>query len=565
MVRKRTPFIDKSRATSYTLVYRSTDDADNLPERQLIETDKHIGIGRPDVEAAAAAAAHAPARKYPPGHPLSWLEDEVQDNVSEARRQELIANGFPDDGYDYMKHLRLLGQGKASLEGVKDPADAREQLDLEQDGFAGPSIFVPAPSVAPPEEDVKMFDARRLTVHAPAQTDDAAAQAAGGVTAFSREAVRVQAASMMELQELLQMMSRVQAADELGDAEGAGDMLDDFVLEATGAGEGEGDAAVSAQLDPDSASASVSGQDEESDNERRSWTDGDASGSDGDEPAEVHQPRRAGSIASTYWRPERRDRKENLSVIDERFEHLALEYDSDEIGELDDEEVGGQASLDQFGGLMDQFLEDHRASVHAHESGLRYSTAADTTHASAAEAADAAIAVLKARERLRVAESMDDSRPAGDGLPHYLEEDEQAERWDCESVLSLRSNLDNHPAQIGESGMKPRLGQRALAHQIRLSGKTGMPVGYVGPQKKAASESGQELRDDASVLSHSSPLPPRVKGEGAEEKKQRKQAVKEAKRDARATKKDLKVMYKKESVKQQKYMGAPAPSVLRIP
>lgn len=30
-------------------------------------------------------------------------------------------------------------------------------------------------------------------------------------------------------------------------------------------------------------------------------------------------PRRLGSIASTYWRPERQDRKENLSVIDERY------------------------------------------------------------------------------------------------------------------------------------------------------------------------------------------------------------------------------------------------------
>ena len=29
-------------------------------------------------------------------------------------------------------------------------------------------------------------------------------------------------------------------------------------------------------------------------------------------------PRKLGSIASTYWRPERLDRKENLSVIDER-------------------------------------------------------------------------------------------------------------------------------------------------------------------------------------------------------------------------------------------------------
>ena len=36
--------------------------------------------------------------------------------------------------------------------------------------------------------------------------------------------------------------------------------------------------------------------------------------------------RKLGSIASTYWRPERQDRKENLSAIDERYTalHVAL-------------------------------------------------------------------------------------------------------------------------------------------------------------------------------------------------------------------------------------------------
>ena len=33
-------------------------------------------------------------------------------------------------------------------------------------------------------------------------------------------------------------------------------------------------------------------------------------------------PRKLGSIASTYWRPERQDRKQNLSVIDERYTAL---------------------------------------------------------------------------------------------------------------------------------------------------------------------------------------------------------------------------------------------------
>lgn len=42
--------------------------------------------------------------------------------------------------------------------------------------------------------------------------------------------------------------------------------------------------------------------------------------------------RRLGSIASTYWRPERQDRKENLSVIDERY--IALHVESKEKSTL---------------------------------------------------------------------------------------------------------------------------------------------------------------------------------------------------------------------------------------
>lgn len=34
--------------------------------------------------------------------------------------------------------------------------------------------------------------------------------------------------------------------------------------------------------------------------------------------------------------------------------------------------------------------------------------------------------------------------------------DHMRERWDCESVLSLRSNLDNHPGRIAEPNRPPR-------------------------------------------------------------------------------------------------------------
>jgi hypothetical protein len=48
--------------------------------------------------------------------------------------------------------------------------------------------------------------------------------------------------------------------------------------------------------------------------------------------------RRGGSsVASSFWREPRVDRTDGLSVIDERFEKLALEYEDDDIGDLEDE------------------------------------------------------------------------------------------------------------------------------------------------------------------------------------------------------------------------------------
>ena len=73
--------------------------------------------------------------------------------------------GFPDDGYDYLKHMRAGSRatGTAELHGM-DAARAAEPL-------AGPSVFVPAQQQQPLEDDAKMFDARQLVIHEPAVDD----------------------------------------------------------------------------------------------------------------------------------------------------------------------------------------------------------------------------------------------------------------------------------------------------------------------------------------------------------------------------------------------------------
>ena len=87
-----------------------------MPEVHWVETSRNVGIGRPDVQ-SVATAVHEAAKQGSDFHPLAWLRQE-QDDISEERRQEIIKLGFPDDGYDYLKHLRQVGRPQASAVGA---------------------------------------------------------------------------------------------------------------------------------------------------------------------------------------------------------------------------------------------------------------------------------------------------------------------------------------------------------------------------------------------------------------------------------------------------------------
>lgn len=74
---RKKPFIDKSKATTYNLLYRASEvtveGEDAGPERELVDVSRRVGIGRPDAEAAAAAGPSGGGR-YPSGHPLAFLQ-----------------------------------------------------------------------------------------------------------------------------------------------------------------------------------------------------------------------------------------------------------------------------------------------------------------------------------------------------------------------------------------------------------------------------------------------------------------------------------------------------------
>lgn len=42
---------------------------------------------------------------------MGVAQEQPLDKMSDQQRQELIQLGYPDDGYDYLKHLRAAGRG----------------------------------------------------------------------------------------------------------------------------------------------------------------------------------------------------------------------------------------------------------------------------------------------------------------------------------------------------------------------------------------------------------------------------------------------------------------------
>lgn len=174
-------------------------------------------------------------------------------------------------------------------------------------------------------------------------------------------------------------------------------------------------------------------------------------------------------------------------------------------------------------------------------------------------------------------------------LTHAVED--RGETWDCESVLSLRSNLDNHPRKILEQRRPPAPQQQGAVQPqaragtrsggtIRLSSKTGLPVISEGKPSLCSRRGGGQgpvasLGDDAAGCSSgddggsscsssgaseagaasvafSVASTTRLKGETSEERRARKSAVKEAQRASRVAKKELKTLFKEEAGRQRK-------------
>ncbi|XP_054460944.1 protein LTV1 homolog [Anoplopoma fimbria] len=219
-------------------------------------------------------------------------------------------------------------------------------------------------------------------------------------------------------------------------------------------------------------------------------------------------------------------RNEQLSLLDDRFEKFYEQFDDDEIGALDNAELEGFIQPDSA--RLEEVIKDYFV-----QKGKEYLRPDD----------------LGPKE-LPVLKEEDEDSDEEDEDSDEEEEMEKIvikapdEKWDCETIISTYSNIYNRPKVIQDPPKtKP----------IRVSQKTGIPLDVL-PSKGLTAKQAERM-----MMINDSDLPRvstqhRDKEESKEERRARKQAIREERKDRRVEKKANKMAFREEKVRQEKQM-----------
>ncbi|CAD7701346.1 unnamed protein product [Ostreobium quekettii] len=539
---RRRQFIDKRRATTYQLVFRSEDTSASAAggeedgcagERVLVPVDE-----LPGPSSTRDSESSLPPFQIPFPFAADAAFDGQDGAMSEERRREIVRLGLPDDGYDYLRHLRVPGVGRGGLEAIPEERDAGGG-EARKGRLGG--VFVAANNTLPLSEDQKVVDARQLP--ALKQTREVSGEEElydRTTSAFSREVKgNIKGRVAREVAEVDSLMAEMEALEVQSNCEGADGLEDDFLLEAT----------VVPANDTMGAFMHTRGRVMD----HAIPVDAD----DEEYSVEECSPRAAGnrdletrSVFSERWLglseadlEGRRERNENLRLLDERFEQMILKYDDDELGCLEEKGIAGERDMSEVGEVLIDIAEDEG-------SGGMEALAAAPKVAMLEDRDDDVIAITKKLQRINesVAGNGHGARAAWEDV---LVGCHARERLDCESVLSYRSRASSfQPARIEEPRRNKQKGKGTIGPVV-LSGKTGFPVEE--PERHQPSiDSDASASKGGTDKAHQN----RKRGETTEERKARKAAVKCGNKEARVAKKELKSLYRKEVVRQQKQTSA---------
>ncbi|KAG6813997.1 hypothetical protein H0H92_004490 [Tricholoma furcatifolium] len=222
-------------------------------------------------------------------------------------------------------------------------------------------------------------------------------------------------------------------------------------------------------------------------------------------------------------------RNEALQTLDERFDQMILKQyaDDDDTPSSEEDNDSDEApelitSREDFESMMDEFLNDYEILGRKMKPKLDGETGA--------EKLDTIRRALGQDERVRIGNEDEEDEEEDILMP--LDVDDKKDRWDCETILSTYSNLENHPRLIRARDSRP-------VAKITLDPKTGFPT-VIPPQQKQLKKipgvqaSHQESDDDSGSETDTPARQTisRPRGESKEDKKARKAAVK-AERQAR--------------------------------
>lgn len=429
-------------------------------------------------------------------------------------RREILELGFPDDGYNYLTHLREIkntGGGSAFYHNSKARLD---QLPL----------------------DVKGYDASRVHIGDVKRDPDEKALYS---VAEKTVGVRLQKAVDPEVAALLDSNDSVFGSD-------VEDLEEDFVIQANIHEEGKDDF-IGKKLTKEDVDESYTQEPQE-------------------DPVEFvgHDEIRnqfVGAGDDIIISEEPRVHR----LLDEQFDQLErMEY-----GTESDDDYGGSVAED-YESLADKL--NHALKDHATddlELNEKYRVPADLLHDKEglkdSGSLDSSADVI--RRCVEYAEKYENEDPNEDVV--VLEESsDESGGWDCETIVSTYSNLDNHPGKIEapEITRKKKLVETvsgplsATNHVIPLRGKEKLPVDFLPRGKKPSTEKAK----DVSSLRAEQQKRKKHGQEEKKEKKERKTAVKEERREARRVKKETKEMYKSETQRAQRVAAISGPSSIHL-
>ncbi|KAG6877320.1 hypothetical protein C0992_010267 [Termitomyces sp. T32_za158] len=221
-------------------------------------------------------------------------------------------------------------------------------------------------------------------------------------------------------------------------------------------------------------------------------------------------------------------RNEALQTLDERFDQMMIQQyaDDDEDMPSDEDDDSDEApelitSREDFESMMDEFLNDYEILGRKMKPKLDGDTGT--------EKLDTIRRALGQDHRVRLSNEESDEE---DDILMPLDVDDKQDRWDCETILTTYSNLENHPRLIRARNSLP-------VAKITLDRKTGFPT-VASHEHKVEKTSSCTHHQDSDSDENGRPVRQtitRPRDESKEEKKARKAVVKAERQTRRMEKK----------------------------